>query len=190
MESQGILKFCSTIQRVNPRYDAAPPGLQTVRGPDVYRDKDGNYYNKDFKQINEKFEVVHARGSRGGKRTRPEHKVSYSVDHRPWVFDPVTGRRERPTDARSSTDRWAGSDNAAAGEQPPAPGAAAGAGEAAAGAAEGSGGQWWQNNGWWEEADAVSTAGTGEDNGDPWAGWKPGNDAVWDKASAYSEESN
>ena len=83
----------------------APPGLQTVRGPDVYRDKDGNFYNKDFKQINEKFEVVHARGSRGGKRTRPEHKVSYSVDHRPFVFDPVTGRRERPTDAQSSSDR-------------------------------------------------------------------------------------
>ena len=85
---------------------AVPPGLQTVRGPDIYRDADGNCYNQDLKQINEKFGVVHARGSRGGKRTRPEHKVSYSVDHRPWVFDPVTGMRERPQEARSSWDRW------------------------------------------------------------------------------------
>ena len=106
------------------------------------------------------------------KRTRPEHKVSYSVDHRPWVFDPVTGMRERPQEARSSWDRWPTEAAADATE------AAADDGMAAAGAAEGSGGQWWQNNNGWREYSWPRAAGTGEDNGNPWATY---NGAVWNK---------
>ena len=84
---------------------AAPAGLTAVRGPNRYRDKDGNCYNKALRQVDDLGQVKHARGSRGGERTDPKHKCSYPQDHRPWVFDPYSGKRARPQERRTEDCR-------------------------------------------------------------------------------------
>ena len=89
---------------------AAPeevPGLTAVQGPTFYKDKEGHVYNKAFRQVNEYGEVKHSRGSRGGRRTDPKHKASYTCDHRPWVFDPAFGKRVRPPERRTGDIRLA-----------------------------------------------------------------------------------
>ena len=146
-----------------------------MQGPVLYRDKDGNCYNKALRQVNEHGEVVHARGSRGGHKTHPKDKCSYPPDHRLFQFDPYSGKRVRPQERRtedcrrgqSSSDSWK-----------EAPTASDGAEDAADGA---------RGDDWKEAAGGAKEAADGaEEAADKWQQWKV--DRMAAKADADYEE--
>ena len=154
---------------------AAPAGLTAVKGPVLYKDKDGYIYNQALRQVNKHGEVVHARGSRGGKKTDPKDKCSYPSDHRPFVFDPYSGKRVRPQERRtedcrrgqSSSDSWK-----------EAPTASDGAEDAADGA--------WGDD-WKEAAGGAKEAADEAEVAEAWHQWRV--DRIAARADAEDEDS-